>query len=31
VLSGLIKRVNREVRTITTADLDIGIQAMTAS
>jgi [acyl-carrier-protein] S-malonyltransferase len=30
VLSGLIKRINREVRTLSVADLDLGLPAMTA-
>lgn len=30
VLSGLIKRISREVRTLSVADLDLGLSAMTA-
>jgi hypothetical protein len=30
VLSGLIKRISREVRTLSSADLDLGLPAMTA-
>jgi [acyl-carrier-protein] S-malonyltransferase len=30
VLSGLIKRISRDVRTLSVADLDLGLPAMTA-